>query len=70
MTTQVVVKGEYFIAHWLSLVRDICISVPTTNLLNDDFELPDGLMPPQVILPMRMPRKPMPTFFKLVASLP
>ena len=51
-------------------IRDVCISVPTSNLLNNEYMLPEGLKPPQIIYPMRVPRKPMPTFFKLVANLP
>ncbi len=46
-------------------IRDISISVPSSDLLKDDFMFPDGLTPPRTILPMRMPREPMPTFFKL-----
>ena len=41
-----------------------------TDLLNDDFELPIGLTPPRKMLPMRMPRKPKPTFFKFAEKLP
>jgi len=37
-------------------IRDISISVPSSDLLKDDFKFPDGLMPPQTILPMRIPR--------------
>lgn len=51
-------------------IRDISISVPSSDLLKDDFIFPAGLMPPRTILPMRMPREPMPTFFKLAAKLP
>lgn len=51
-------------------IRDISISVPSSELLKDDFKFPAGLMPPRTILPMRMPREPMPTFFKLAAKLP
>lgn len=51
-------------------IRDISISVPTSDLLNDGFEFPIGLMSPRIILPMMMPREPMPTFFKLVKNLP
>ncbi len=51
-------------------IRDISISVPSSDLLKDDFKFPDGLMIPRTILPMRMPRKRMPTFFKLAAKLP
>ncbi len=51
-------------------IRDISISIPASDLLNDDFEFPIGLMPPRMILPMRMPRKPMPTFFKFAKKLP
>ena len=51
-------------------IRDISISVPSSDLLKDDFKLPAGLMPPRTILPMRMPRDPMPTFFKLATKLP
>lgn len=51
-------------------IRDISISIPASDLLNDDFKFPTELMSPQIILPMRMPRKPMPTFFKLAAKLP
>lgn len=51
-------------------IRDISISVPTSNLLNDDFEFPIGLVSPRIILPMRMLREPMPTFFKLAKKLP
>ena len=41
-----------------------------SDLLNDGFNFSTKLTPPQVISPMRMPRKPMPTFFKLAAKLP
>lgn len=51
-------------------IRDISISVPSSDLLKDGFKFPTGLMPPRTILPMRMPRKRMPTFFKLAAKLP
>lgn len=51
-------------------IRDISIAVPSSDLLKDDFKFPAGLMPPRTILPMRMPREPMPTFFKLAAKLP
>ena len=51
-------------------IRDISISVPAFDLLNDDFSFSTKLTPPRVISPMRMPRKPMPTFFKLAAKLP
>ncbi len=51
-------------------IRDVSISVPSSELLKDDFKFPAGLMPPRTILPMNMPREPMPTFFKLVAKLP
>lgn len=51
-------------------IRDISISVPSSDLLKDDFKFPDGLMSPRIICPMKMPRKPMPTFFKFAAKLP
>lgn len=51
-------------------IRGISISVPSSDLINADFKFPAGLMPPRNILPMRMPRKPMPTFFKFAAKLP
>lgn len=51
-------------------IRDISISVPTSDLLNDCFEFPIGLMPPQIISPMMMPKEPMPTFFKFATKLP
>ena len=51
-------------------IRDISISVPSSDLLKDDFKFPDGLMPPQTILPMRIPREPLPTFFRLAVKLP
>ena len=51
-------------------IRDISISVPSSDLLKDDFMFPNGLTSPRTILPMRMPREPMPTFFKLAAKLP
>lgn len=51
-------------------IRDISISIPSSDLLKDDFIFPAGLVPPHTILPMRMPREPMPTFFKLAAKLP
>lgn len=51
-------------------IRDISISVPSSDLLKDDFKFPAGLMPPRIISPMKMPRKSMPTFFKFAAKLP
>lgn len=51
-------------------IRDISISVPAFDLLNDGFQFPTDLTAPQVISPMRMPRKPMPTFFKFAVKLP
>lgn len=51
-------------------IRDICICVPTSNLLKDNFKFPDGLMSPQIITPMIVPRDPMPTFFKIAKKLP
>lgn len=51
-------------------IRDISISVPSADLLNGDFKFLASLMTPRIILPMRMPREPMPTFFKLAAKLP
>lgn len=51
-------------------IRDISISVPSSDLLKDDFKFPAVLMPPRIISPMKMPRKPMPTFFKFAAKLP
>lgn len=51
-------------------IRDISISVPSSDLLNDSFKFPTGLTPPQTILPMIMPREPKPTFFKFAAKLP
>lgn len=51
-------------------IRDISISIPASDLLNDDFKFPTGLTSPRIILPMRMPRKPMPTFFKFATKLP
>ena len=37
-------------------IRDISVSVPSSDLLKDDFKFPAGLMPPRTILPMMMPR--------------
>ncbi len=51
-------------------IKDFCISIPASNLLNDDYNFPTGLTSPQVISPMRMPRKPAPTFFKFAINLP
>ncbi len=51
-------------------ISNISISVPSSDLLKDDFKFPDGLMPPRIIWPMKMPRKPMPTFFKFATKLP
>lgn len=51
-------------------IRDISISVPSFELINANSKFPVGLTPPRNILPMRMPRKPMPTFFKFAAKLP
>ena len=51
-------------------IRDISISIPASDLFNNDFNLPTGLTYPRVIMPMRVPRKPMPTFFKFVINLP
>lgn len=51
-------------------IRDISISISTYDLLNDNLKFPIGLTSPRIILPMRMPRKPKPTFFKLAAKLP
>ncbi|MBD5541523.1 MAG: hypothetical protein HDR00_10115 [Lachnospiraceae bacterium] len=51
-------------------IRDISISIPTSELLDDDFKFPPGLTIPQIIPPMRMPREPMPTFFRFAIKLP
>ena len=62
------------LSDWLILnignIRDISISIPASDLLNDGFKLSTDLTPPRIILPMRMPRKPKPTFFRLVTKLP
>ena len=51
-------------------IRDISISIPSSDLLKADFTFPDGITPPRIILPMRIPREPKPTFFKLAVKLP
>ena len=51
-------------------IRDISISVSSSDLLKDDFNFPAGLVSPRTILPMRVPRKPTPTFFKFAMKLP
>lgn len=49
-------------------VRDICISISTSELLQGEYR--KIFTPPVFIKHMIIPRKPMPTFFKMVANLP
>lgn len=55
---------------YIGNIRDISISVPSFELINANSKFPVDLTPPRNILPMRMPRKQMPTFFKFAAKLP
>ena len=49
-------------------IKDICVSIPSSELLQGKFK--QILTPPTSIRSMIIPRKPKPTFFKVVANLP
>lgn len=49
-------------------IHDISISIPIDEFISDRINQ-IGLMPPNVVMPIDPPRKPYPTFYKLVASL-
>lgn len=54
-------------------IRDLCISMPTSEFVECEgiaMHIPTDSFPPQLILPLEVPRPARSTFFKLVSQLP
>lgn len=56
----------------IGCIRDICIVVPTEELINDGIrkKIPQEYYPPDSVPEMVLPHPVYPTFFKMVARLP